>query len=107
MKVVSARVIWICFAVLLVALAAGALYAVRSLEGTRDSLEKTAEVGEQAGVAVSEMKGGVAGIERGTTGYVRTDDPKHREYVGQARDAFKGPGAGTKTSWVPPLEGTG
>ena len=69
MKAVPSRGIWILFAVLLVALAAGPLYAVRSLEGTRDSLEKTAEVGEQAGVAVSEMKGGIAGIERGTTGY--------------------------------------
>ncbi len=60
-----ARGVWIGLAVLLVVFAAVALYAVRSLEGTRDSLEKTADIGEEAGLAVSEMKEGVAGIWRG------------------------------------------
>ncbi|QIN77950.1 hypothetical protein GBA65_04800 [Rubrobacter marinus] len=89
MKAAPSRGVWICLAALLVLVAAGALYAVRSLEGTRDSLEKSADIGDEAGVAVSEMQGAVAGIGRGTVEYVRTDDPKFREAAAGSREEFE------------------
>ena len=90
MKAAQARGIWICLALLLVAIAVGALYAVRSIEGTRDSLEKNADVGDEAGLAVAGMKEGVAGMGRGTSEYARTEDPKFRGDVNGAREVFEG-----------------
>ena len=90
MKIAPTRAAWICLVLLLVAVAAGALYALRSLEDTRDSIERNAGVGDEAGVAVSEMRAGVAGIGRGTVDYARTKDPKDREVVAGSRKDFEG-----------------
>ncbi len=70
----------------------------------RESLEESAEVGGEEGLAASEMKTRAGEIGDATLEYVETDDPGYREEAEESRPASKRPGPGT-ASWSAKMRG--
>ena len=80
------RGLWVGFAILFVVFVGVGIYAVNSIQATRESLGET---GRAAGDAASEMRANAGGIGDATLDYVRTDDRAARERAGRGKTGFE------------------